>query len=86
LMSPTEYTKGQKITVTGKNTPGKTVQLHDTKGALLRTITTNTTGDWTFTTGGTYTTDSVTWKFTSGTDTITHTFTGKTSEATEPAL
>ncbi|WP_336697300.1 Ig-like domain-containing protein [Curtobacterium sp. USHLN213] len=77
VTSPTDYVKGQKITVTGKNTPNKTVELRDTKGALLRTITTNTTGDWTFTTGGAYTADTVTWTLTSGTHQMTHTITGK---------
>ncbi|WP_336697306.1 Ig-like domain-containing protein [Curtobacterium sp. USHLN213] len=77
VTSPTDYVKGQKITVTGKNTPNKTVELRDTKGTLLRTITTNTTGDWTFTTGGTYTADTVTWTLTSGTHEMTHTITAK---------
>ncbi|WP_336697305.1 Ig-like domain-containing protein [Curtobacterium sp. USHLN213] len=77
VTSPTDYVKGQKITVTGKNTPNQKVELRDTKGALLRTITTNTTGDWTFTTGGTYTADTVTWTLTSGTHEMTHTITAK---------
>lgn len=77
VTSDTTYTKGERITVSGKNTPGAAIALHDTKGVFLRTITTNAAGDWTFTTGGGYTQDSVTWKFVSGQHAMTETFTGE---------